>query len=79
MSQMIIAERRLQASLRKAARESLGANATDEEVQVAADRAYYGPPMPKRNETGEERRARREQHERNVADARGILRANGLL
>ena len=76
---MIIAERQLQSSLRETARKHLGPNATEEEVQAAADRAYYGPPNPEYDETDEERRVRLEQYERDMVEAARILKANGLL
>ena len=79
MSRMIIAERELQPRLLESAREHLGPDATEEEVQATADRAYYGPPDPEYTETEEQRRIRLEQHEENVAEATRVLQENGLL
>ena len=78
MSQMIIAERRLQRMLLDDAREELGPTATEAEVQALADEAYYGPSEPPRTESEEERRERNKRFEQVVAETAEVLKANGL-
>ena len=69
-SAMITAERRLEDQLHAAAREILGPAATEAEVQTLADREYYGPELPEREETAAERRQWEEDLERQRAQVR---------
>lgn len=70
MSKTIIAERDLMNRLRIAARDILGPEASDAEVEAEAREAYEGPKQRHVPLTPEEREAWRRQLEENIAEAK---------
>ena len=73
-STVIAVERELEEQLYATAREVLGADATDADVQALADREYYGPQLPDREETPEER----DEWETDLERERALVRQWGL-
>ena len=70
MSKVIEAERELLNRLRAASRRILGPDASDDEIEARARRAYEGPTEPKRKLTPEEKQASDEELKEKVAEAR---------